>query len=244
MAEGSVECANCGRANPAWATVCRSCGAQMHQTGTAEASTSTTAMNRSMAGVDQGSLLAICGALATNVAAIIIGLLVGGILPPAPPIAVATPTPNPSASTPEPTPAATPDPSASVGSPGPSTTPGPVLPGTLTFGLGLNAETQRVTNPTDTFAPGTTFAHSVELTEPFGVTQIGEGVARINDDGSETLIINQNDNVITGIDPGATVDGFTVQTNALLDALGAGRFVMRVYRGSELLAQGIFTLAE
>jgi hypothetical protein len=131
-----------------------------------------------------------------------------------------------------------------VGSPGPSTTPPPDLPGTLTFGLGLNAETQRVTNPTDTFSPGTLFAHSVELTQPFGVTQIGEGVARVNEDGSETLVIDQNDNIITGINPDATVDGFTVETNALLDALGPGTFVMRVYRGSELLAQGTFILAE
>jgi hypothetical protein len=199
--------------------------------------------NRSVAGVDQGSLLAIGAGLGTIAAAILIGLLVGGILPPAPPVAVVTPTPSAEASV-EPTPAGTPDPSASIGSPGPSTTPPPDLPGTLTFGLGLNAETQRVTNPTDTFTSGTLFAHSVELTQPFGVTQIGEGVARINEDGSETLVINQEDNVITGIDPDATVDGFTVETNALLDALGPGTFVMRVYRGTELLAQGTFILVE
>ena len=47
-----------------------------------------------IAGVDQGSLLAIGGALGTIAAAIVIGLLIGGILPPAPPVAVASPTPN------------------------------------------------------------------------------------------------------------------------------------------------------
>ena len=119
----------------------------------------------------------------------------------------------------------------------------PVLPGTLTFGLGLNAETQRVTNPSDTFAAGTTFAHSIELTAPFGVTQIGEGVIKINDDGTETEVISAAENTLT-VDPNATVDGFTVPTNSLLEALGAGTFVMRVYRGSELLAEGRFTLAE
>jgi hypothetical protein len=190
--------------------------------------------------VDQGSILAIGGALGTIVAAIVIGAILSGLLPPAPPVAVETPTPNPSASA-EPTPEPTPDPSASVD---PSATATPTLPGTLTFGLGLNAETQRVTNPTDTFTSGTLFAHSVELTQPFGVTQIGEGVARLNEDGSETLVIDQNDNIITGINPDATVDGFTVETNALLDALGPGTFVMRVYRGSELLAQGTFILVE
>ena len=240
MAEGSVECANCGRANPAWATVCRSCGAQMHPTAADLATTS--AVDRSVAGVDQGSLIAIGAALGTIVAAIVIGMLVGGILPPAPPIAVVTPTPSASA---EPTQAApTPNPSASAGSPGPSLTPGPVLPGTLTFGLGLNTETQRVTNPTDTFTAGTTFAHSIELTAPFGVTQIGEGVSRVNEDQTETLVINEADNVITGINPNALVDGFTVETNALLDALGPGTYVMRVYRGSELLAEGTFILVE
>ncbi len=239
MAEGSVECANCGRANPAWATVCRSCGAPMHPAAADPATAP--AVDRSVAGVDQGSLIAIGAALGTIVAAIVIGMLVGGILPPAPPIAAATPSPSASA---EPTPAPTPNPSASAGSPGPSLTPGPVLPGTLTFGLGLNTETQRVTNPTDTFTAGTTFAHSVELTTPFGVTQIGEGVSRVNEDRTETLVINEADNVITGINPNALVDGFTVETNALLDALGPGTYVMRVYRGSELLAEGTFILVE
>ena len=240
MAEGSVECANCGRANPAWATVCRSCGTPMKPS--AADPTATSPLNRSMAGVDQGSLIAVGAALGTIVAAIVIGLLVGGILPPAPPIAAATPTPSASA---EPTPnLGTPDPSASAGSPGPSLTPGPVLPGTLTFGLGLNTETQRVTNPTDTFSAGTTFAHSIELTAPFGVTQIGEGVSRVNEDQSETVVIAAEGNVITGINPNALVDGFTVETNALLDALGPGTYVMRVYRGSELLAEGRFILVE
>jgi hypothetical protein len=193
-----------------------------------------------LAGVDQGSLMAIGGALGTIVAAIIIGAIIGGILPPAPPVAVASPTPGASASI-EPTPAPSIDPSASVG---PSGTPAPILPGTLTFGLGLNSETQRVTNPTDTFTPGTTFAHSIELTAPFGVTQIGEGVWQIAEDGTETQVINPEENLLTGIDPDSTIDGFTVPTNALLDPLGPGTFVMRVYRGSELLAQGTFILAE
>jgi hypothetical protein len=118
-----------------------------------------------------------------------------------------------------------------------------VLPGTLTFGLGLNVDTQRVTNPSDTFTPGTTYAHSIELTAPFGVTLIGEEVIRINEDGSETIAINAAENQLE-VNADATVDGFTVPTNALLDSLGAGTYVMRVYRGSELLAQGTFILAE
>jgi len=230
MAEDTLECANCGNANPAWAQVCRTCGAPLTAAAVAAAAEPSV--------ITEGSLIAIGAALGTIALAVVIGLVFGGILPPAPPVAAATPTPSASA---EPTAEPTPDPSA--GSPDPSASVGPVLPGTLTFGLGLNADTQRVTNPTDTFTPGTTFAHSIELTAPFGVTQLGEEVARINEDGTETIVIT-TENQVDLQDPNATVDGFTVPTNALLDALGAGTYVMRVYRGTELLAQGTFILAE
>jgi len=230
MTEDTLECANCGNANPAWAQVCRSCGAPLTAAAVAAAAEASV--------ITEGSLTAIGAALGTIALAVVIGLVLGGILPPAPPVAAATPTPSASV---EPTAEPTPDPSG--GSPDPSASVGPVLPGTLTFGLGLNVETQRVTNPTDTFTPGTTFAHSIELTAPFGVTQLGEEVARINGDGTETIVIT-TENQVDLQDPNATVDGFTVPTNALLDALGAGTYVMRVYRGTELLAQGTFILAE
>lgn len=230
MAEDTLECANCGNANPAWAQICRSCGAPLTATAVAAAAEASV--------ITEGSLVAIGAALGTIALAVVIGLVFGGILPPAPPVAAATPTPSASA---EPTAEPTPDPSG--GSPDPSASVGPILPGTLTFGLGLNVDTQRVTNPTDTFTPGTTFAHSIELTAPFGVTQLGEEVARINEDGTETILIT-TENQVELQDPNATVDGFTVPTNALLDALGAGTYVMRVYRGTELLAQGTFILAE
>jgi len=232
MAEDTLECANCGNANPAWAQICRSCGAPLTAAAVAAAAEA--------AVVTQGSLMAIGAALGTIALAVAIGLVFGGILPPAPPVAAATPTPNPSASV-EPTPEPTPD--LSGGSPIPSPSVGPILPGTVTFGLGLNPETQRVTNPTDTFTAGTTFAHSIELSSPFGVTQLGEEVARINEDGSQTIVIT-TENQVDLQDPNATVDGFTVPTNALLELLGAGTYVMRVYRGTELLAQGTFILAE
>ena len=231
MAQGSVECANCGNANPAWAQVCRSCGANL--IGAASSAGAEPL-------VTEGSLMAIGAALGTIVLAVAIGVVLGGILPPAPPVAAASPTPDASLNeepSEEPTPdlSSSPDPSATVAP--------PALPGTLTFGLGLNVETQRVTNPSDTFTPGTTFAHSIELASPFGVTQIAESVSRVNKDGSETVVITAEENPLT-VDPNATVDGFTVPTNALLDALGAGTYVMRVYRGSELLAQGTFNLVE
>ena len=240
MAQGSLECANCGNANPAWAQVCRSCGANLSGAAASPAGAGSATNEGAEPFVTEGSLMAIGAALGTIVLAVVIGLVIGGILPPAPPVAAASPTPDASASiepTDEPTPdvSSSPDPSATVAP--------PALPGTLSFGLDLNVDTQRVVNPTDTFTPGTTFAHSIELTSPFGVTQIAEQVSRLNKDGSETVVITAEENPLT-VDPDATVDGFTVPTNALLDALGAGTFVMRVFRGSELLAQGTFILVE
>jgi hypothetical protein len=239
MANDALECANCGHANPAWAQVCRNCGAALRTATPAEQASPMVATGPFT--ISQGSLFAIGGALGTIAVAILIGVILGGLLPPAPP-PIAETSPSASASpTLEPTPEVTPN--ASGFTPNPSATAAPVLPGTLTFGLGLNAETQRVTSPTDTFAPGTTFAHSIELTAPFGVTQIGEAVAKVNEDGTETGVITAEENTLT-VDPDASVDGFTVPTNSLLEALGAGTFVMRVYRGSELLAQGTFILTE
>ena len=231
MAEDTLECANCGNANPAWAQICRTCGTPLTAAAVAAAAES--------AVLTQGSLIAIGAALGTIGLAVVIGLVLGGVLPPAPPVAAATPTPSASV---EPTAEPTPDPSG--GSPDPSASVGPILPGILTFGLGLNVDTQRVTNPTDTFTPGTTFAHSIELSTPFGVTQIGESVSRVNEDQTETLVFPADESNQLPVDPNATVDGFTVDTNVLLDALGAGTYVMRVYRGTELLAQGTFILAE
>lgn len=239
MTQGSLECSNCGNANPAWAQVCRSCGANLSGSAASSTGAGSAANGGAEPFVTEGSLMAIGAALGTIVLAVVIGLVIGGILPPAPPVAAASPTPSESA---EPTPEPTPD--ASGGSPNPLATPGPVLPGTLTFGLGLNTDTQRVINPSDTFTPGTTFAHSIELTAPFGVTQLGEEVARINQDGTETVVFPAAENQVDLQDPNATVDGFTVPTNALLDVLGAGTYVMRVFRGSELLAEGTFILVE
>jgi hypothetical protein len=240
MAQGSVECANCGNANPAWAQVCRSCGAKLSAAAGGAGGTAGATNESAEPFVTEGSLMAIGAALGTILLAVVIGLVIGGILPPAPPVAAASPTPDASASI-EPTAQPTPDLSASPGAS--ATEAPPALPGTLSFGLGLNVETQRVINPSDTFTPGTTFAHSIELTSPFGVTQIAEQVSRVSKDGSETVVITAEENPLT-VDPNATVDGFTVPTNALLDALGAGTYVMRVYRGSELLAQGTFILVE
>jgi len=238
-----VNCASCGRENKEGAKFCRGCGGSLALTCRscgAPLTAAAVAAAAEAAVLTQGSLMAIGATLGTIALAVVIGLVIGGILPPAPPVAAATPTPSAGV---EPT--AEPTPDTSGASPDPSASLGPILPGTLTFGLGLNPDTQRVTNPTDTFTPGTTFAHSIELSAPFGVTQLGEEVARINEDGSETIVFPITpENQVDVQDPNATVDGFTVPTNALLDAIGAGTYVMRVYRGTELLAQGTFILAE
>ena len=78
MTGDSVECFNCGRANPSWAQVCRSCGVPMRPGG---------AGSQPPAGrlpTDRDSLFSIGAALATIGVAIVFGLILSGMLPEAP----------------------------------------------------------------------------------------------------------------------------------------------------------------
>jgi hypothetical protein len=123
----------------------------------------------------------------------------------------------------------------------PSASATPVLPGTITFGTGLNTETREVTNPTTTFVGGTGFAHSIKLTQTFAVNTVQEEITRIADG----VVVQARDNGSVQVTPSATIAGFKagVNTTKLIEGWGKGEFVMRVYRGVELLAEGHFTLA-
>lgn len=183
-------------------------------------------------GLGEGSILPLGAALLTIVLAVVLGLVAGSILPPAA-VIVATPTPIPSDGA---SPGAT-------GSGGPLPIPIP-LPGTLTFGTGLDAETQACTGVTDTFNPGDAFCLSIALLQPFGVSQVGEDVLRIEEDGSQTLIESRDD-VVLPVPTDRTIKGYTEAYDTLLRELGAGgTYIIRIYRGSELLAEGTFTLLE
>jgi hypothetical protein len=234
MTGDTVECFNCGRANPSWAQVCRSCGVPI------KAVAARTGPQAAIP-TDQDSLISIGAAVGAILAAVALGLFLSGIIPDAPPILDSTPTPEASV-TPRPSPSLVPSSGPPAGE-----TPGPTapLPGTVTFGLGLNRDTREVINPTDTFGPGQVFAHSIALPAPFGVSDIQEEVIRIEADGATLTVVQPREGSDLPVSPDAQVAGFSVNTNGLISGPGSwgpGNYILRAYRGVELIAEGRFTL--
>jgi hypothetical protein len=233
MTGDSVECFNCGRANPSWAQVCRSCGVPI------KAVAARTGPQAAIP-TDQDSLISIGTAVGSILAAVALGLFLSGIIPDAPPVLDSTPTPEPSVS-----PVQSPSFIPSSGPPvGESAAPAP-LPGTLSFGLGLNRDTREVLNPTDTFGPGQVFAHSVSLSEPFGVNEIQEEVIRIEADGATLTVVQPREGSELAVLPDSQIAGFSVNTNGLISGPGSwgpGTYILRIYRGVELIAEGRFIL--
>jgi hypothetical protein len=229
MTHDAIECFNCGHANPAWAQICRNCGAPIQ------------AQPRSHGGpggifpTDQASLISIGITVAAIVGAIVVGLLLSGMLPAAPPAPTATPTPSASVSE-EPSVSAAPSVSSEA-----TPLPSIVLPGTITFGYGLNESTSEVIDVATTFARGQFFAHSIKLSEPFGVDQIQEEVVRVNGDGTLTVVQERTDEVVP-VTADSDIVGFRVSAGSLIDLWGEGNYILRAYRGVELLAEGSFTL--
>ena len=230
MSADTVECFNCGNTNPAWAQVCRSCGAPIAHSAVG---------GRGPGGIfptDQASLISIGVALGSIALAIAVGLFFSGIIPPAPNVPDPTPTPTP-------IPSVSAEPSISAG---PSTSgsetpvPTPPLIGTISFGYGLNTSTHEVTDPTGTFGPGTRFSYSILLPEPFGVSSLNEEVVRVEADGS-LKVVQARENESIPVTPGLKIAGYSVRTSALISVWGTGDFIIREYRGAELIAQGEFT---
>jgi hypothetical protein len=232
MTGDTVECFNCGRANPSWAQVCRSCGVPIKAVA---------ARSGPQAAIptDQDSLISIGASVGSILLAVALGLFLSGIIPSVPAILDESPTPGPFG---------TPLASASfMPSSGPSGAATPVpsapLPGTVTFGLGLDRTTRQVVNPTNTFGPGQVFAHSIAMTEPFGVNKIQEEVIRIAEDGSLT-VVQQREGSNLDVTPDALIAGYSVNSSDLVRDWGAGNYILRVYRDVELIAEGRFTLTE
>ncbi|HEX5040133.1 MAG TPA: hypothetical protein VFW95_08370 [Candidatus Limnocylindria bacterium] len=233
MTDESVECFNCGRANPEWAQVCRSCGVPLRR-----GQSRTVPTGRFP--TDRDSLISIGAVIGTILVAVIIGLFVSSLNPTDATVGQATPTPGPTASpTAEPSVA----PSVSASAAPPSATPVP-LPGTVAFGTALDGNNQ-VVEPVDTFTPGMTFAHSISSTEPFGASQIGEEIVRINEDGSVgDQIVDPAGNKL-GVDPAGTTAGFVAGDAAnFVRDWGPGVYEMRIYVEETLIAKGQFRLAE
>ena len=231
MSGDTIECFNCGHANPSWAQVCRQCGFALGPGGRPSSGP------RGIFPTDQASLISIGATLGAIVLAIGIGLVFAGLLPPAANVAFETPSPSPS---PTPLPSVSAAPSV-LGSGAPSVVASPSLAGTITFGTGLNSTTREVTDPTTTFVAGTGFAHSISLTQTFAVNTVQEEVTRVGDG----TVVQARDKGSVQVTPSAKVAGFKagVTTTKLIESWGKGEFVMRVYRGVELLAEGHFTLS-
>lgn len=226
-----VECFNCGHANPAWAQVCRSCGTAI------QAEPMGRGGPRGIFPTDQPSLISIGITIGAILGAVVIGLLVSGILPAGVPAPSETPTPSPSVSQ-----EATPSGEPSV-SEEPTALPTAELSGTVTFGYGLNNSTREVIDVATTFSPGQVFAHSIKLAEPFGVDRIEEEVIRVAGDGTLTVVQERTDEVVP-VPPDLDIVGFQVQASILVQLWGPGDYILRAYRGVELLAEGRFTLSE
>ena len=233
MTGETVECYNCGRANPAWAQVCRSCGVPMRPGASVSQSSGPIP-------TDRDSLISIGAAVASIAAAIALGLLLSGIIPDAPPLAAVDETPEASVD-------AVPSGSPAASEAARSEEPAQELVGTITFGTGVG-DADEIVNPTDTFGPGSPFCHSLQLTERFRTGRIQEEVLRVEEDGSLTEVqprVGSNLNV----DRRSRVGGWCAPGGAdsLLADWGAGTYVLRDYRNPEtpeLLAEGQFTLTE
>ena len=241
MTGESVECFNCGRANPSWAQVCRSCGVPMRPGGAGSQPPS------GPLPTDRDSLFSIGAALATIGLAIVFGLILSGMLPEAPAV-IASGSPTPSASV-----VASPSEAAASASSEPTARPTQELIGTLTFGSALNQSTQEVIDQTDTFAGGSTFCHSIALPQPFGVDQYQEEVLKIRSNGKLTIVQPRQKGTLP-VNSGTSTVGWCNPTDNLILGIpagtgwGTGDFMLRAYRrhdGSpQLLAQGRFTLTE
>lgn len=232
--DDTIECSNCGHANPSWAQVCRNCGVSLQRDLAHPVSRPQTPFP-----TDQASLVSLGAAVGSIVIAIVLGLFFSSINPTQPTVGVSL--------SPSPTPSLAPLPSASGSAPPASATPiatpkpTPHLPGTISFGTGLTAS-KDVTNPTTSFGPSGYFAYAVSMPQPFGVTTLLEETVRTAN-GKETVVDPRTNNPVH-VSASATKFGFRVTTSSLLQAWGGGgTFTLRVYRGTELIAAGSFTLS-
>jgi hypothetical protein len=229
MNDETVDCFNCGRQNPEWAQVCRSCGVTLRH-GEERVAPS------DRLPTDQASLISIGAVLGTILLAVFIGVFVSGLNPTEPTVGLPTATPEPSIEPATPSPSAEPIPSDT---PDPTPEPTPELRGTLTFGTGLD-DNRNVTGATDTFTPSTNFAYSLSVPESIGGTPIRNEIIRTSDP-EETVVPGDE----IAVSPDAQTVGFSLgNASGFVRDWGPGEYVWRVYVGEELVAEAPFRLAE
>lgn len=109
----------------------------------------------------------------------------------------------------------------------------------IRFGLAIDPDTQRAVQRTRSFRAGQPFAYSVTLARPAATADIFVEVQRIS--GRPRVVQERS---IQHITPGRRTFAFTVPTDDLLAAWGAGRFEMRIWLGpgAEPIAIGRFRL--
>lgn len=104
----------------------------------------------------------------------------------------------------------------------PTPTPATALP--IRFGLAIDPDTNRAIQRARSFRAGQPFAYSVTLARPAASGTIFVEVERVS--GQPRIVQGRS---IQHITPGGRTFAFTVPTDDLLAAWGAGRFEMRIY---------------
>jgi hypothetical protein len=227
MTDETIDCFNCGRANPEWAQVCRSCGVALRH---GEARIVPTGPFPT----DQTSLISIGAVVGTILAAVLIGIFVSSLNTTDGTVGQATPTPSPSIE-PSVEPSIEPSVEPSVE---PTPEPTPALRGTLAFGTGLD-NAGNVTDGTDTFTPSTSFAYALSVPGGLGSTPMRNEISRTSDPAE----VVANDELT--IDPADEVVGYNLgSASGFVQDWGPGEYVWRIYVGEELVAQATFRLSE
>ena len=185
----TVDCYNCGRSNPEWAQVCRSCGVPLRH-GQARV------VPTGRIPTDTNSLISIAAVIGVILGAVVLGIFLSSLNPTDPLVGEGAPTP-----TATPSPSAEPTAAPPSDTPEPTPSPTPALPGTIAFGSQLDANRQ-VTSPVETFTPPVAFAYSVTMPNGFGVSAIENEIAKIDDDGPRRSCSRADRSTI---DPAATI---------------------------------------
>ncbi|MDQ2673151.1 MAG: hypothetical protein M3Y40_00670 [Chloroflexota bacterium] len=226
MTDETVDCFNCGRANPEWAQVCRSCGVALRHGEERIVPTGPFP-------TDQTSPISIGAVIGTILAAVLIGLFVSSLNTTDGTVVQATPTPSPTVE-PSIEPSVEPSVEPSIEA---TPEPTPTLRGTLAFGTGLD-NAGNVTGATDTFTPSTSFAYALSIPEGPGAAEIRNEITRV--EGEEVVA---NDPL--PVDPADEVIGYNLGSAAgFVQDWGPGEYVWRIYVGEELVAEATFRLSE
>lgn len=231
MTDETVDCFNCGRENPEWAQVCRSCGVALKHGEARVAATDRFP-------TDQASLISIGAVLGTIVLAVIVGLFVSGLNPTEPTVGQPTPTPEPSLAPVTPEPSVEPIPTDTPAPIAETPEPTPERRGTLAFGTGLD-DGRNVTGAADTFTPNANFAYSLSVPGGLGGAAFRNEISRTSEPPEVVL----SDEIPA--DATAEVIGYSLgSAGQFVGDWGPGEYVWRIYVGEELVAEAPFRLAE